>query len=293
MWLLTYLRLKATVLFIRFMFRWTTGLPKAFPNERHNVQSRDKGREIKVNMYQPMVPRQPSPVLINFHGSGFVLPMHGSDHKFCRLVSRETDYTVLDVQYRLAPENSFPAANNDVEDVVQWVLKQPQQYDLDKVAISGFSAGGNFALVAATTTFPKGTFRSLITMYPPTNLAVDPGEKAAPDTSGKPLPTALCRTFDECYISKTANKKDPRVSPFFAPLENIPDNVLIVTAACDTLCLETEALAARIEGTKGRHVVRYRGEKCDHAWDKNAKPGTVQAKARDHVYGLAVEMLRR
>lgn len=292
MWLLTYLRLKLTVLLIRFVSRWTTGSPRAFPNVVYNIQSRDEGRKIKVNVYQPTELRSPSPVLLNFHGSGFVLPMHGSDHKFCRLVTRETDYTVLDVRYRLAPENPFPAASNDVEDVVNWVLKQPEKYDLGKIAISGFSAGGNLALVASSVTFPEGTFRSLLAMYPPTNLSVDPGKKVAPDTSGRPIPDAIARTFDACYMPATVDRKDSRVSPFFAPVESYPDNVLIVTAAYDNLCLETEALAARIEANKGRNVVRYRAEKCGHAWDKAAKPGTAQAVARDHAYELAIEMLR-
>ncbi|GAB7354793.1 hypothetical protein MBLNU459_g5186t1 [Dothideomycetes sp. NU459] len=292
MWFFTFLRLKLTILFVRLMFRLRIGTPRAVPNEVLNIQSRDAERKIKVNVYKPTNLRQRSPVLINFHGSGFVLPMHGSDHKFCRLICRETDYTVLDVQYRLAPEHPFPAAFNDVEDSVNWVLKQPNTYDLQRVAISGFSAGGNLALAAASTAFPKGTFRSLLAMYPPSNLSIDPGQKSAPDLSGTPLPDSLARTFDKCYIPVTVDKKDPRVSPFFAPMENLPSNVLVVTAACDNLCLETEALAARIEST-GRNVVRYRGEKCDHGWDKKAQPGTVQAEARDHAYALAVEMLRQ
>ncbi|KAK1141012.1 hypothetical protein N8T08_009669 [Aspergillus melleus] len=84
----------------------------------------------------------PHPVLINLHGSGFVIPAHGSDDAFCRQVSQRTGYLVLDIKYRLSPEHPFPAPVDDVEDVVNWVKSQPNKFDLSRMAISGFSAGG-------------------------------------------------------------------------------------------------------------------------------------------------------
>lgn len=293
MGLLTYLRLKFAAVLVRLLTRFTLGFPRASPDHVLHVASRSPGRAIKVNVYGSKKTEGPSPVLLNLHGSGFILPLHGSDDEFCARVARETDYTVLDMQYRLAPENPFPAALHDVEDAVNWVLKRPDEYDVTRFSISGFSAGGNIALATAGGVFSKDTFRSILAFYPSTNKSVDPADRTTPDTSAKPSPAAISRLFDECYIPPTVDKKDPLVSPSFASADSFPKNVLFITAACDNLCLEAEALAAKIEAAGGeRNVVRRRMEKCGHAWDKMAKPGTVQEQAKDEAYAMAIDMLR-
>jgi acetyl esterase/lipase len=134
-----------------------------------------------------------SPVLINLHGSGFVIPFHGSDDLFCRTISHGAGCTILDVRYSLAPEHPFPAALHDVEDVVNWVLGQKDEYDPKVLSISGFSASGNLAFVAASHLFPKDTFRSCIAFYPVTDLATDPALKKVPDMPGRTLPALVGR----------------------------------------------------------------------------------------------------
>lgn len=96
---------------------------------------------------------------------------------FCARVARETGHRVLDVQYRLAPEYPFPAALEDVEDAVNWVIKKAQDFDLSRFAISGFSAGGNLALATASGMFKKDTFNSVLTFYPSTNKFLDAGSR--------------------------------------------------------------------------------------------------------------------
>lgn len=77
-------------------------------------------KPINVHIYQLATEKQkPSPVLLNFCGSGFVLPTFGNDDEYCRYVADRTDYIVIHVQYRLAPEHPFPAAFQDAEDVVK------------------------------------------------------------------------------------------------------------------------------------------------------------------------------
>jgi acetyl esterase/lipase len=291
---LTYLRLKSLVVLLRLLMRLAFGPPKCFPDRVLHIASRKAGRKIKVHVYDSKNDdSKPRPVLLNLHGSGFILPYHGSDDEFCTRVARETGYTVLDVQYRLAPEHPFPAALEDVEDAANWVLEKPQDFDLTRFAISGFSAGGNLALATASGVFEKDTFKSVLTFYPSTNKFMDAGDRKAPDTSLKGGPVAMSRLFDECYIPPTVDKKNPLVSPSFASAHAFPHNVLFITAACDNLCLEAEALAARIKVADGsRNVVTTRMEKCVHAWDKRTRPGTIQEKAKNDAYTLAIEMLQ-
>ncbi|CAO2649235.1 Nn.00g066200.m01.CDS01 [Neocucurbitaria sp. VM-36] len=269
----------------------SSGPPQTNQDEVLQIPSRDMGRNITVHLYRGSKPYSPTPVLINFHGSGFVVPMHGSDDEYALRVSKDTPYTVLDVKYRLAPEDPFPAAPNDAQDVVKWVLARPEQFDRERVSVSGFSAGGNLALGLAGHTFPQGTFRHALLFYPPVDLATDPSTKVAPDTSGKPIPAEIAKIFNACYApSPPLDRTQPLLSPAFISGNKFPDKVLVITCACDTLCLEAEVLAEKVKAT-GKSVVHRRLANCNHAWDKEYQRGTVQEKAKDDAYDLAVEML--
>lgn len=288
----TYLRLKAAASLIR-LSQPLPCTPK--PDAVIQAPSRDSPRTIKIHVYNSRASKSPPPVLINFHGSGFVIRLHGSDDVFCRRIADETSYTVLDVQYRLAPENPFPAAANDAEDVVRYVLSRPEEYDLSKIAVSGFSAGGNIALGVGTVFSPQ-TIRTLLAIYPPVDLFTDPGAKVQPDPSGKNvIPSTVARLFNECYI-REQDAKNALISPAYADedfISKLPDNILIVTCAYDTLALETESLADKIEKQGGKYLVRKRVPGVSHAWDKSTKPGTDGEKKRDEVYGLCVEILSK
>ena len=95
--------------------------------------------------------------------SQFIFHLHGSDDIFCRRVAAETHYTVLDIEYRLAPEHPFPAAPHDAADALKYVLSRPDLYDNSRIAVSGFSAGGNLALgLVLAQDFPRDTIQSLL-----------------------------------------------------------------------------------------------------------------------------------
>ncbi|KAL2842016.1 Alpha/Beta hydrolase protein [Aspergillus pseudoustus] len=293
MFRLYYLYLKLAAVFLRALtkLQWRIA---ARPDSIEFIPSRDPGRTIKAHYYQSPASecQKPRRLLINFHGSGFILPLHGSDDSFCRHISQQTEYSVLDVQYRLAPESPFPAAVNDVEDAIKWLLCQPQRFDSGSLAISGFSAGGNLALVACTHLFPPGTFRAALLFYPSTEYSLEPAELVAPDAGGNPLPTAVVRLFQRCYLQTPVDPMDPRISPGLADQGAFPANILIVTAGYDTLAPEAEKLAKKLQESPNRHVVAERMEKCDHAWDKLVKPWTREEQLRLRAYDLAVDMLR-
>jgi acetyl esterase/lipase len=86
------------------------------------------------------------------------------------------------------------------------------------------------------------------------------------------------------------------ISPAYAEddfVAKLPENILLVTCACDTLALETESLAAKIEKHGNKYLVRKCVRGVSHAWDKTAKPGTDGERKRDEIYGLCIEMLKR
>ncbi|KAK4495677.1 hypothetical protein PRZ48_012945 [Zasmidium cellare] len=87
------------------------------------------------------------PVVINFHGGGFTLGSPHDDARWCGTVVEENNAVVVSVDYRLAPEYPFPTAVEDGVDAVIWIWKHADELgiDRDKIAISGFSSGGNMA----------------------------------------------------------------------------------------------------------------------------------------------------
>jgi acetyl esterase/lipase len=236
----------------------------------------------------------PAPVLVNLYGSALALPLHGLDDHFCRLVANDAGYVVLDVKYRLAPEHPFPAALNDLEDTMKYVLDRPNEYKASQVSVSGFSSGGTLALAAAATIFPRGTFQSLIAFYPATDLFQDPSLREAPVSGGKTRSAFWTRIFRESYI-RGMDPRDPRISPAFADTSNFPPNMLFVTAEMDASVLESEELAkrAKSEGhADGRDVIIRRMKGCGHAFDKKIM-SDILVQARDEAYELVVNMLKK
>jgi hypothetical protein len=123
---LTYIRLKTLASIIRFGAGGLGASPSLGEAVEVSIESRDKGRYIKTRVYnkaklenEESQGRVPSPVLINWHGSGFVIPALGSDHVWCERVARETGVVVIDADYRKGPEDPFPAAVEDCRDVIE------------------------------------------------------------------------------------------------------------------------------------------------------------------------------
>ncbi|KAJ3919227.1 Alpha/Beta hydrolase protein [Lentinula edodes] len=90
-------------------------------------------------------PKRSRPVVVNFHGSGFMLGHATDDARWARSVTEYVDAVVISVEYRLAPENPFPAAVEDGVEAVLWIISHAEELGVDpyRIAMSGFSAGGS------------------------------------------------------------------------------------------------------------------------------------------------------
>lgn len=294
--LYSYVRIRLLVILLRTI--WRPPVPSSTANRVVTVPSRDRGRSIKTFLYSPASDGQPShqarPVLINMHGGGFILGHAGADESFCRQIADEAGYFVFDVEYRLAPWNPFPAALNDVADVVEWIQKQTStEFDHTKISLSGFSAGGNLAL-AASSILPTGTIKSVVAFYPPCDLSLGQRSRPPPDPVGKGIPRFVSQLFDDSYCPPGVNRSDPRISPLHIDPINLPNHILLFTCARDNLALAAEELARKIIDTKGKHCEYKRMEQCEHAWNlRPMESGSVQEKAKDEAYALSVKALRR
>lgn len=190
------------------------------------------------------------PLMLNFHGGGFIAGRLKRDELFCRKLAYTHDAVVLDVDYKLAPQYPYPAAVQQSWDVALWAKKHANEFgaDPDKIVLVGHSAGGNLVAGICMRGGSTGLLKPLCAVIDcaPMDLATDPTEK---ERSICDMPAERAKKYNEMYIAPEL-AKDPYVSPLFAPdelLEAFPDT-LIITAGEDSLCVEAEEFALRLIG---------------------------------------------
>lgn len=208
--------------------------------------------ERPARLYTPTVQalppsRSPGPLLLFFHGGGFMYGDLDSHDAACRFLAEQAGVRVLAVDYRLAPEAPFPAAYDDAVAAHRWVVEHAAEIgaDPDRLAVGGDSAGGNLAAGVAIEAARAGlplAFQLLI--YPATDAARDTRSSSL-FAEGFYLTAAFMDLANECYLGG-ADLRDPRVSPRYAELPAGLAPAYVVTAGFDPLRDEGEAYARRL-----------------------------------------------
>jgi acetyl esterase len=117
-----------------------------------NFECDGHGGPLKLRLYDARADRDPGPVMVYFHGGGFVLGDLDSHQPLCVQLARFTDLPVVSVNYRLAPENPWPAAPEDAESAARWVAAHASKVfgrSVTTLVLAGDSSGGNLAAVTA------------------------------------------------------------------------------------------------------------------------------------------------
>ena len=189
------------------------------------------------------------PVLVYFHGGGWVIGDLETHDVLCRQLTAEAGVSVIAVDYRLAPEHKFPAAADDAWAATRWIAAHAAELgvDADRLAVGGDSAGGNLAAVVALLAREAGGPRIAlqILLYPVTDL-VSESQSYADLADGYMLTRDSMRWFRAQYLAREQDAADWRVSPLRAPsLAGLPP-ALVVTAGYDPLRDEGEAYARRL-----------------------------------------------
>jgi acetyl esterase len=193
--------------------------------------------------YTPAEPGGPHPLLVYLHGGGFVIGDLDVYDEPCRLLCRHAGLHVLSVDYRLAPENPFPAAVDDAAVALQWAQAHARELgaDPDHVAIGGDSAGGNLAAVASRDAAVRPCAQLLI--YP----AADPASEHPSVelfAEGFFLTRADRDWYHGHYIGPEPSD-DPLANPLAGAVAGLPPT-LVVTAAFDPLRDEGEAYVSAL-----------------------------------------------
>jgi len=218
--------------------------------------------ELVARIYMP-AGDGPFPVVVYFHGGGWVIANLDTYDSSCRALTVGGPFVVISVGYRQAPEHRFPAPVHDAVAALTWARAHAASYkgDVNRIAVAGESAGGNLAttacLVLRDRHLPLPIFQLLV--YPVTNHAFDTPSYRE-NAQAKPLNAAMMPWFWNHYLGEHGDGDSPLASPLRAPdLSGLPP-ALIITAQFDPLRDEGEAYGARLQraGVSTR-VVRYDG----------------------------------
>jgi acetyl esterase/lipase len=122
---------------------------------------------VGVRLFRPAAVTGQAPALLWIHGGGYVIGRAAQDDVLCRRFARELGATVASVEYRLAPENPYPASLEDCYSALQWLVRLPS-VDPARVAIGGASAGGGLAAALALLTRDRGeiSLAAQLLVYP-------------------------------------------------------------------------------------------------------------------------------
>lgn len=209
---------------------------------------------IPARLFDVAATRAPGPLVLFFHGGGFVIGDLDTHASFCAELSRALDLPVLAVDYRLAPEHPWPAAPDDCEAAARWAAAGPA--DLPRgvtgLVVCGDSAGGNLAIVTAMALRDAPAAVPVIAQlpfYPATDTTVA-YPSYAQFAEGYLLTRDSMEWFDAAYRSEADHI---RASPLTGNLAGMPPAV-VVTASLDPIRDQGRAYAAAL-ATAGVPVV--------------------------------------
>ena len=207
---------------------------------------------IKVRKYSNNLSKEPNkknPLIIYFHGGGFVMGDLESHDLVCRHLCKETDATIIAVDYKLAPENKFPASITDAKDAIAEIIKDADnlQIDKEKVILCGDSAGGALAAVGTIMSRDKivPKIHGQILVYPWVDLTMC-RKSMDIDIEGMILNKDTIKYFADHYLNSYEEQVDWRASPILTPdLSNLPPTY-IFGAGLDPLVDEGDAYKRRL-----------------------------------------------
>jgi len=208
-----------------------------------------EGGPIPARFYRARQGGAPCPLLVYFHGGGFMLGTLDLYDTTCRRLARGGECAVLSVDYRLAPETIFPGAVLDAYAATRWAAVHAAQLAIDpaRIAVGGDSAGGNLAAVVAQLAQDSGEFAVALQLliYPMTDQSREYPSYAR-NESGYMLTRKALHWFMDNYLPDPRDRLDPRASPMLRPsLEGLPP-ALVISAEFDPLVDENQAYAERL-----------------------------------------------
>lgn len=244
---------------------------------------------IPLRLYRHGEGSSPRPVLVYFHGGGWVIGDLDTHDTLCRQLAIASGCVVVSVDYRMGPEHPFPAAVDDACAATRWLAAQAAALGLDatRLAVGGDSAGGNLAAVVALTLRGELPLAFQLLIYPATDQHRS-HESHQRNAQGYLLTADTMTWFHDHYITDPAHDNDWRASPLLHPDLSELSPALVLTAGYDPLRDEGVAYAQRLSES-GVRATLVSFERQIHGF---ISMGRVIDEANDAV-ALCADALRR
>jgi acetyl esterase len=223
------------------------------------------GGSVSIRIVRPEDAPQVLPVVMYFHGGGWVLNDKDTYDRLIREIAHGTAAAVVFVNYSHSPEARYPAAVEEAYAATQWVAANGDalQLDAERLAVAGDSSGGNMAAVVALLAKERGgpTIAYQVLFYPTVDADFET-DSYREFAEGPFLTRNAMKWFWSQYAPDVARRAEPTASPLRAPLDELRGlpPALIITAEFDVLRDEGEAYARRLrEAGVPVAAVRYLG----------------------------------
>jgi acetyl esterase/lipase len=247
------------------------------------------GGSLPVRIYAPTSGAGPWPVIVYYHGGGWVIANKAVYDGGARALSKMANAVVVSVDYRQGPEHKFPAAHDDAIATYEWTLKNAASIkgDPTKMALAGESAGGGLAVATAIAARDKKMQMPLaiVSVYPIAGTDTTTASYVE-NAEAKPLNRAMMSWFFDQYLNGPQDRADPRVNLVAADLHGLPPTT-IINAQIDPLRSEGETLAQKL-GSAGVDVQQKTYDGVTHEF---FGMGTVvdEAKAAEEMAAAALK----
>jgi acetyl esterase len=210
---------------------------------------------LPVRIYTPKTGTGPWPVVVYYHGGGWVIADKNVYDGGARALSKMANAVVVSVDYRQGPEHRFPAAHDDAIATYEWAVRNAASIEGDatRMALAGESAGGGLAVATAIAARDRKLPMpvAIVSVYPIAGTDTTTASYVE-NAEAKPLGRAMMSWFFENYLNGPQDRADPRVNLVAADLRGLPPTT-IINAQIDPLRSEGEALAQKL-GAAGVEV---------------------------------------
>lgn len=193
------------------------------------------------------------PLYLDVHGGGFAICDPQLDDEFCALFSNRFNLVVVSVNYSKAPAAPFPVPTHDVAAIAKAVIEDSSlPIDKSRVAIGGFSAGGNLSLSAVQLPELAGRIKAVVPWYPVTDWVTKTEQKLKTrpykNAGDRDSLESMGKLFNYGYCPAGSNLRDPLLSVSFAKREDLPEWIFTVAAEYDMLANEAKEMMYRLAG---------------------------------------------
>jgi acetyl esterase len=196
------------------------------------------GRTVPMRILAPERARARG-VYLDIHGGGFYMGLAARGDAHNRSLAHALGIAVVSVDYRLAPEDPWPAAPDDCETAALWLLKEAgTRFGTTRLAIGGVSAGATLAM----TTLLRLRDRGLVDSFVGAALQFGTYDMSGKTPAGRLLDDEF---FVHAYAGRVADRTNPDISPVYADLRGLPPALLVV-GSLDVLLEDNLVMAARL-----------------------------------------------